>query len=214
MPQKFRTEIRNIFEKEYIKVFLLNMSDSSNVQALLESLNCIHKVNVSNDGRNLTAYPSKLYTAKEASAEIASALDSYFTSSSNRAKSLETLTKAKETFSGHDKSVRLFEDSIKNISANGSNRATLDNVRLALERYLQEVLGNNNTLEHQEKPLKDFLKEKRATEDVRNGITTSLHNFYRYQNDHVKHDYDVKDEDVDYYINVANTIFQQIHKYE
>lgn len=213
MPQKFSTEIRSSFEKEYIKVFLLNMSDSSDVKALLESLNCIHRVNISNDGRDLTAYPTKLYTAKEAAAEIKSVLDSYY-KSSNKTKSLKALTKVKETISGHDKSVRLFEDSIKNISANGSNRATLDNVRLALERYLQEVLGNSNTLEHQEKHLKEFLKEKNATEDVRTGITTSLHNFYRYQNDHVKHDYDVKDEDVDYYINVANTIFQQIHKYE
>lgn len=189
------------------------MSDSSDVKALLESLNCIHRVNISNDGRDLTAYPTKLYTAKEAAAEIKSVLDSYY-KSSNKTKSLKALTKVKETISGHDKSVRLFEDSIKNISANGSNRATLDNVRLALERYLQEVLGNSNTLEHQEKHLKEFLKEKNATEDVRTGITTLLHNFYRYQNDHVKHDYDVKDEDVDYYINVANTIFQQIHKYE
>lgn len=189
------------------------MSDSSDVKALLESLNCIHRVNISNDGRDMTAYPSKLYTAKEASAEIESTLDSYY-KSSNNPKSLKALTKVKELISGHDKSIRLFEDSIKNISDNGSNRATLDNVRLALERYLQEVLGNSNTLEHQEKSLKEFLKEKNATEDVRTGITTSLHNFYRYQNDHVKHDYDVKDEDVDYYINVANTIFQQIHKYE
>lgn len=213
MPQKFSTEIRNSFEKEYVKVFLLNMSDSSDVKALLESLNCIHRVNISNDGKDMTAYPSKLYTAKEASAEIESALDSYY-KSSDKTKSLKVLNKTKETISGHDKSVRLFEDSIKNISANGSNRATLDNIRLALERYLQEVLGNSNTLEHQEKSLKEFLKEKKATEDVRTGITTSLHNFHRYQNDHVKHDYDVKDEDVDYYINVANTIFQQIHKYE
>lgn len=189
------------------------MSDSSDVKALLESLNCIHRVNISNDGKDMTAYPSKLYTAKEASAEIESALDSYY-KSSDKTKSLKALNKTKETISGHDKSVRLFEDSIKNISANGSNRATLDNIRLALERYLQEVLGNSNTLEHQEKSLKEFLKEKKATEDVRTGITTSLHNFHRYQNDHVKHDYDVKDEDVDYYINVANTIFQQIHKYE
>lgn len=214
MPKNFSTEIRSSFEKEYVKVFLLNLSDSSNVKALLESLNCIHRVNISNDGRDLTVYPSKLFTAKEVSSEIGFALDSYYKSCSNRAKSLEVLTKAKEIVSGHDKSMRLFEDSIKNISANGSNRATLDNIRLALERYLQEVLGNSNTLEHQEKPLKEFLKEKNATEDVRTGITSSLHNFYRYQNDHVKHDYDVKDEDADYYINVANTIFQQIHKYE
>lgn len=78
MPLKFRTEIKEMFGKEYIKVFLLNMVDSSKVKTLLESLYCISRVNESNDGKDLTAYPTKLYTAVEADTEINATLVAFY----------------------------------------------------------------------------------------------------------------------------------------
>ena len=60
----FRTEIRELFGKEYFDVFLPNMVDSGKVEILQESINRISWVNESKDEKYLTTYPAKLYTAK------------------------------------------------------------------------------------------------------------------------------------------------------
>lgn len=213
MPLKFRTEIEKMFGKEYIKVFLLNMVDSSKVKTLLESLNCINRVNESNNGKDLTVYPTKLYTAKEADAEINATLEAFYNANDNM-KTIEKLKMVGSSLESHPKSQCLYEEAIQNINAGGSNRTTLDNIRLSMEQYLQEVIGNKNVLENQEKPLKQFLKSKGATTEVVTSITQFLHSFYKYQDNNVKHDSNVKKEDVDYFLDIANAIIRKVHKYE
>ena len=213
MPLKFRTEIKEMFGKEYIKVFLLNMVDSSKVKTLLESLYCISRVNESNDGKDLTAYPTKLYTAVEADTEINATLVAFYSTNDNK-KTIEKLKMVGSSLESHPKSQCLYEEAIQNINAGGSNRSTLDNIRLSMEQYLQEVIGNKNVLEKQEKPLKQFLKSKGATTEVVTSITQFLHSFYKYQDNNVKHDSNVKKEDVDYFLDMANAIINQVQKYE
>lgn len=213
MPVRFRTEIRKAFEKEYIKVFLLNMHDSSMVKNLLESIECIHRVNISNDGKDLTAYQTNLYTAKEAQDEIETALQRFYSSTEIK-KIFGNLNNVKGLLETHSKSQLLYEEAMNNISAGGSSRSTLDDVRLSLERYLQEVVGNKFTLEKQASSLKQYLKSKGATPEIITSITQSLVSFYKYQDNNVKHDSNVKDEDVGYFLNLANAIISQVHKYE
>ncbi len=202
-----------MFGKEYIKVFLLNMVDSSKVKTLLESLYCISRVNESNDGKDLTAYPTKLYTAEEADTEINTTLVAFYSTNDNK-KTIEKLKMVGSSLDSHPKSQCLYEEAIQNINAGGSNRSTLDNIRLSMEQYLQEVIGNKNVLENQEKPLKQFLKSKGATTEVVTSITQFLHSFYKYQDNNVKHDSNVKKEDVDYFLDMANAIINQVQKYE
>ena len=213
MPLKFRTEIKEMFGKEYIKVFLLNMVDSSKVKTLLESLYCISRVNESNDGQDLTAYPTKLYTAEEADTEINATLVAFYSTNDNK-KTIEKLKMVGSSLESHPKSQCLYDEAVHNINAEGSNRSTLDNIRLSMEQYLQEVIGNKNVLENQEKPLKQFLKSKGATTEVVTSITQFLHSFYKYQDNNVKHDSNVKKEDVDYFLDMANAIINQVQKYE
>ncbi len=202
-----------MFGKEYIKVFLLNMVDSSKVKTLLESLYCISRVNESNDGKDLTAYPTKLYTAEEADTEINATLVAFYSTNDNK-KTIEKLKMVGSSLESHPKSQCLYDEAVHNINAGGSNRSTLDNIRLSMEQYLQEVIGNKNVLENQEKPLKQFLKSKGATTEVVTSITQFLHSFYKYQDNNVKHDSNVKKEDVDYFLDMANAIINQVQKYE
>lgn len=202
-----------MFGKEYIKVFLLNMVDSSKVKTLLESLYCINRVNESNDGKDLTAYPTKLYTAEEADTEINATLVAFYSTNDNK-KTIEKLKMVGSSLESHPKSQCLYDEAVHNINAGGSNRSTLDNIRLSMEQYLQEVIGNKNVLENQEKPLKQFLKSKGATTEVVTSITQFLHSFYKYQDNNVKHDSNVKKEDVDYFLDMANAIINQVQKYE
>lgn len=213
MPLNFRTEIRSMFGKEYIKVFLSNMDSVSEVKHVLLSAECVRNVNLSNNDKDLTVYPTKFYSAKETNIVVRTILDEYYKTSKERT-ILEDIASTTNTLSKHEKSRKLYEEVLNCTIAGNSSRSKLDNVRLALELYLQDVLSNKNTLEKQIKPLKDFLMSKTATIEVRTSITSSLTTFYKYQDDHVKHDDNIKEEDVDYFVRMANNIIQQIHKYE
>ncbi len=161
----------------------------------------------------MTVYPTKLYTAKEADAEINATLEAFYNANDNM-KTIEKLKKVGSSLESHPKSQCLYEEAVQNINVGGSNRTTLDNIRLSMEQYLQEVIGNKNVLENQEKPLKQFLKSKGATTEVVTSITQFLHSFYKYQDNNVKHDSNVKKEDVNYFLDIANAIISQVHKYE
>lgn len=114
----------------------------------------------------------------------------------------------------HEKAKKLYDDTISNIKSNGSSRNILDNLRLALEKLLQDILGNNVVLEKQKNNLGSYLKNKDVTPEIRNSIISSLDTLYHFQNNYVKHDDNVKANEVDYVINTTNNIVCQVLKYD
>ena len=72
----FATEIRETFEKKYIKVFLKESDDIELVKSTLEQIKSIHKVNITeshsggNDSLTLTIYPKKMCTAESVEKDI------------------------------------------------------------------------------------------------------------------------------------------------
>ena len=84
------------------------------------------------------------------------------------------------------------------------NHSTLDITRLSMERYLQEIIENKNVLEGQEMPLKRFFEVKRCyNRNCCLNYSVPTYIFYKYQNNNVKHDNNVKKEDIDYFLDVA-----------
>lgn len=75
---------------------------------------------------------------------------------------------------------------------NEVNRATMDDIRLLIENFLQTFLGNTKTLENQfnvknNSPLKEFLKNKNVDTEKITWIEQVLSSFATYQNTYVKH---------------------------
>ena len=72
----FATEIREAFEKKYVKVFLKESDDIELVKSTLEQIKSIHKVNITeshsggNDSLTLTIYPKKMCTAESVEKDI------------------------------------------------------------------------------------------------------------------------------------------------
>ena len=79
----YSVEIRQIFGKEYLKVFLSDNSEIENIQSLLKTLASVKTVNISrsesNDhrGDTLTVYPKSMCSAKDVELEIKKCLDNY-----------------------------------------------------------------------------------------------------------------------------------------
>ena len=80
MP-KYVVEQRDAFNKPYLKVRLRDNSDLGGIQKLLEELQSIKKVNITNNNRtDITIYPSEFYTSNETQEEVQIQLDSFYTS--------------------------------------------------------------------------------------------------------------------------------------
>ncbi len=67
-------------------------------------------------------------------------------------------------------------------------RNVLDDMRLALEKLLQEILGNQKSLENQVSQIGRFIKERGGSREFSNLFQKMLDYYAKYQNDYVKHD--------------------------
>lgn len=83
-PKHFSTKVRTAFEKEYVKVFLLDESKNEEIQQELSRLEGVSKVNISHsDSHNnphmtLTVYPKSMYDGNTLNTIISDCLNSYF----------------------------------------------------------------------------------------------------------------------------------------
>lgn len=86
MPKHYDLEIRKSPREEYLKVFVADLSQLESLQALLEGLASVRRVNItasrstSSHEKNLTVYPSRVYDITEVKDQVRSYLDSYFQS--------------------------------------------------------------------------------------------------------------------------------------
>lgn len=86
MPKHYDLEIRKSPREEYLKVFVADLSHLESLQALLESLPSVRRVNItgsqstSSPEKNLTVYSSRVYEISEVIDQVRSYLDSYYQS--------------------------------------------------------------------------------------------------------------------------------------
>lgn len=84
MAKNFDTEIRESFDKKYLKVFLKNISIIEEVREQLSELQAVKNVNITNsESKNnpsltLTVYPNRVFSIEEMQKEVIGFLESYF----------------------------------------------------------------------------------------------------------------------------------------
>lgn len=84
MAKFFDIEIKEAFEKPYLKVFVKDIDRIGEVQYFLDRLNSVGKVNLTKSNSrysppyNLTVYPSRVYDITEVRDEVKISLESYF----------------------------------------------------------------------------------------------------------------------------------------
>lgn len=209
MP-KYSTEIRKVFDTTYIKVFLADNNDLSDVQTILKGLQSVKGVNISNDNRDLTVYPRPPFNASEIKGYVETALSSYYSNSKKDSQTVEDAIEIRDAFSSNSKVRKCYNDAIGKMAEGKYDRNSVDDVRLALEIYLKEVLGNDKPLEKQNAALKEYLADHDVSEELIKTHTQSLFNLCNFFNNHAKHDYNVKSEEVDSAIGYANQIMKSL----
>lgn len=100
---RFETEVREIFDKKYLKVFINDISKIEKIQTLLSKLQTVSKVNIpesnNNQNVNLTVYPRKPYTVNDCKNEVDQALNDYVRTKTG---TQDVLSKTMQEYTGED----------------------------------------------------------------------------------------------------------------
>jgi Zn-dependent M32 family carboxypeptidase len=106
------------------------------------------------------------------------------------------------------KAKKIYDYALDKYSRGESNRNVLDDMRSALETHLKEVLNNDKSLENQFSEVGKYLQTKGLSKEFVNMVITLLDYYAKYQNNHVKHNDAVKDEEVNFIIQLTSSFIQ------
>ena len=204
----YATEIREAFQKKYVKVFLKDSDYIELVKSTLEQIKSIHKENITesqsrqNDSLTLTVYPKKMYTAESVEKDIKKCLSDMDLGKSN----LDEVEKIKVLgkLDSCPEAKRLFNQALEKCSRGGYERNALDDMRLSLELFLKQKLGNSQSLENQIKNIGKYQKEKGRSAEFTNMFKSLLDYYSKYQNEHVKHNDNVNQGEMDFVIKLTS----------
>ncbi len=110
----------------------------------------------------------------------------------------------------YPKSAVIYQNALDKLNEGNYERNLLDDLRLALEVLLKEALNNNKSLENQNSDLGKFLKEKDVSAECRNMFTTIISYYCNYQNAYVKHNDEIKSDEVDLMVNLTSSLINFI----
>lgn len=207
MP-KYSTEIRKVFQTFCLKVWLADNNDLPDVRIRLLALQSVKNVNITNN--DLTVYPKPPYSVNETKISVETALETFYSSSAISSSTIEEAKTIRDSLATDSKAKKCYNDALSKLSEGKYDRNTIDDLRLALETELKDVLGNGKPLEKQTTYLKEYYEKKGLANELINAHTTSFTFLCRYFNNHAKHDYNVSKNDMDTAISYANQIMRSL----
>lgn len=213
MAKNFDVEIRDAFEKKYLKVFIKNTSIIEEVQELLSGLDSVKNVNITesqsknNPPLTLTVYPNRVYSIEEMQKEAVEFLENYF----NGTPQITQQTEIKETqewLANYPAVQKIYNEAIEKYKQRIYQRNVLDDMRLSLETFLKEILSNQKSLENQLAEVGKYQKEKGLSTEFISMFNRLLDYYSKYQNNYVKHNDAVKHSEIDFVIQLT-TLFMR-----
>lgn len=213
MAKNFDTEIKESFDKKYLKVFLKNISIIEEVQEQLSKLQSVKNINITdsksknNPSLTLTVYPNRVFSIEEMREEVISFLESYFKGTPQITQKPE-IKETQEWLTNYPASQKIYNEAIDKYKQRIYQRNVLDDMRLALETFLKEILQNQKSLENQLSEVGKFQKEKGLSPEFIGMFNRLLDYYAKYQNNYVKHNDAVKYSEIDFVINLT-TLFMR-----
>lgn len=122
------------------------------------------------------------------------------------------IAKTRHWISSYPRAKKAYEQAIEKFENGEYQRNTLDDMRFSLEMLIKDLLGNERSLENNKNDLAALLKQKSASSEFRNMVTTLISYFCLYQNDHVKHNDDIKESELEYTIEFTSTVMKFLIK--
>lgn len=122
------------------------------------------------------------------------------------------ITETKHWLGNYPNSLKVYNEAIQKYEQGIYQRNVLDDMRLSLELLLKSLLNNEKSLENQLKNVGEELKNRNVSKEITNLFDRLLVYYSDYQNHHIKHNDNVKPEEIELIINQTNTIMMFLIK--
>jgi hypothetical protein len=109
-------------------------------------------------------------------------------------------------------SAKLYQSALNKLNEQRHERNLLDDLRLSLELLLQRILSNDKSLENQIEKIGTFLKNRGASTELRNMFITIINYYSKYQNNYVKHNDLVKQNEIELIVNLTGAFISFLIK--
>jgi hypothetical protein len=110
-----------------------------------------------------------------------------------------------EWLSDYPKALAAFENALVQSSNPSKQRETLDSLRVSLENFLRQLLGNRKSLENNKDTLLKWMDDHGTNVETRDMVRQLFQFYCRYQNEHVKHGDGWKPAEVDFILYLTAT---------
>lgn len=121
-----------------------------------------------------------------------------------------TVTEVLEWIDLYPDAAKAYRSALKKLSNKEDTRNAIDDMRLALESLIRDIMGTTKTLENQIQPIGSALKNKGVLPQAVTLVTTMLNHYAKYQNDNVKHHDKVDVNDSELIVNMTAIIMKYI----
>lgn len=108
----------------------------------------------------------------------------------------------------YPKTYESFKGALLLVNEENKERHVIDNLRLALEMLLKDILGNNKSIENQKAELGKFLKDNKTAPEISNLLWQVLDYYSKYQNNYVKHDNNIQPGEMEFILYLTGTIIR------
>lgn len=112
----------------------------------------------------------------------------------------------------YPRALEIYNVGLMKFEAQLFERNCIDDIRLAYEVLLKELLGNEKSLENQVSEIGVRLKRKDASTEIRNMYIKLLDYYTKYQNNYVKHDDKVNKNEVEYIVELTSIMMKFLIK--
>ena len=108
----------------------------------------------------------------------------------------------------HTKSLEQYNSALEKYKGNIFERNLLDDLRLSLELLVKEILDNSKSLENQFSDIGLFIKRNNGSTELSNMFVKLIDYFTKYQNEYVKHDSQVIEEEVEFILEITSSFMK------
>ena len=126
--------------------------------------------------------------------------------------SSELVVKTKHWLSNYSSALEQYNRALTKYEAGIFERNTLDDMRLSFELLVKLLLNNGKSLENQVSALGQLLKDRGASVELRNMGIQIIKYYTDFQNNHVKHNDKVNEDEIEYIIELTSIIMKYLIK--